>query len=309
MTARGDALGCDVGGTTIQLVHLRRGRISSRREIPSPRSASPAEFLDHLTAAVRDLAAGVPTGAPVGVALPGFLDERRRRIVHLSHLPRLDSFPLAARLERRLCRSVVLDADSNAGAVGESRLGAGRGARRVLYITLGTGLGAALCVDGEPVRVSRHTVGQVAHVPLRAAGPRCTCGRRGCAEALLCARGLALRAGIRPGPNAARRLCERADGGDPSAAALWAETGAILGDLLRILIPLVSSDVVVIGGGLAAAARHFLPEARRRLGAAGEGAAPAAPELRISELASYAGAAGAALLALDAKARESPGDS
>lgn len=155
-------LGCDVGGTNVKVVRVRAGRIERSSEFPT-RAGGPASAL------VSDLAGAIGSLLPdfrsarghtrVGVALPGFLDEARETVLRLSNVPVLDGVRLRRRLEHRLGRPVVLDTDTNAGAVAESLLGAGRGFERVLYVTLGTGLGVALVVGGRPVRVSRHTVG------------------------------------------------------------------------------------------------------------------------------------------------------
>jgi glucokinase len=296
------AAGCDVGGTAIKVV-LLRGRTAARSfEVPAPGKGTREEAIDAIAASVRAVVpprTRGPARLPVGVAVPGFLDAARRRVVRLSNLPRLDGAPLKAALERRLGTSVVLDADTNAGAVAEARLGAGRGRERVLYVTAGTGLGAALAVRGEPIRVSRHTVGQVAHIPLDPSGLSCRCGARGCAEALLGARGMVRRA-RRMGlparsPADLHRMASRAWPSRKEAAiarSLWRETGDLLGALLRVLTAFLSPDIVVVGGGLAGSADLFLPSARRRLCRRGAAVVPAA-------LGRFAGAIGMALLARD----------
>jgi glucokinase len=236
------------------------------------------------------------------VALPGFLDEARERVLRLSNVPALDGVPLRARLERRLGLPVTLDTDTNAGALAEALLGAGRGFERVLYLTLGTGLGVAFVVGWRPVRVSHHTVGQAAHVPLRPRGTRCRCGERGCAEAELSAGGILRRArarGLR-GLASTHELWElagrRGAGSALKAREVWRETGRLLGLLCVTLGAIVDPDAIVIGGGVAAAAEQLLPVLEReirdhltpRLGR------PVA--LRPAALGHLAGAVGAALL-------------
>ena len=156
-TGAADTVGCDIGGSDVKLLLLRRGRPSQMRSVPCPADHGKKEFTDRLVSLLRTFPANA-----AGIALPGFLDEKRRRILHLSNLPKLDGLDLAARLERRLKWKIILEADSNAGAIGEARLGAGRGIRRLLYLTMGTGLGAALTVKGIPVRVSNNTIGHIA---------------------------------------------------------------------------------------------------------------------------------------------------
>ena len=216
-------IGCDIGGSNVKLLLLRGGRLSRRQSVPCPADCGQKEFVDRLVDLLRPLPA-----ASAGIALPGFLDGKRRKILRLSNLPQLDGLHLATRLERRLKWNILLEADSNAGAVGEARLGAGREFKRLLYLSLGTGLGAALTIEGVPVRVSNNTVGHVAGVPI--GGQK----RRG-AEKLLSAKGILGRFRKRsrrsriPGTLA---LFELARDGDQAALDTWFETGELLAELL-----------------------------------------------------------------------------
>lgn len=249
--------------------------------------------MDAIAALLRPLPA-----VATGVALPGFLDAKLRRVVHLSNLPQLDGLDLAARLERRLKRRVFLEADSNAGAMGESRLGAGRKSRRLLYLTMGTGLGAALTVRGVPVRVSNNTIGHVACLPI------CSEKGRG-AEELLSARGILRRFRAitkRPGVPSPLALMELAESGDAGARAAWEKTGEILAELLAVLVPMLRPDGVVIGGGIAGAAEFFLPAAHRLLKRRLVKTGLECPGILRADLGAYSGAAGAALRARDATA-------
>lgn len=292
-----DTVGCDIGGSNVKLLLLSRGRLSRRQSFPSPSGAGKRGFVDAIAALLRPLPA-----VATGIALPGFLDGKLRRIVHLSNLPGLDGLDLAARLEHRLKRKVLLEVDSNAGAMGESRLGTGRGTRRLLYLAMGTGLGAALTVKGVPVRVSNNTVGHVAGLPI--------CSEKGQrAEDLLSARGILrrFRTGRKPRevPHTLA-LLELAESGDPAARAAWEKTGEILAELLAMLVPMLRPDGVVIGGGIAGAAEFFLPATRsllkRRLARAGL----ECPGVLPAGLGAFSGAAGAALRGRDATARPSP---
>ncbi len=289
-----DTVGCDIGGSNVKLICLRRGRLSRRQSFPSPADADQGGFVD----AIADLLRPLPE-APVGIALPGFLDGRRRRIIHLSNLPQLDGLDLAARLEGRLKRKVFLEADSNAGAIGEARLGAGRKTGRLLYLTLGTGLGAALTIKGFPVRVSNNTVGHIGGLPI------CSEDGRG-AETLLCAAGILSRFAAEakdPSADTAEstlELLELARAGQPAARATWERTGEILAELLGMLVPLLRPDCVIIGGGISGAAELFLPAARKELQRRLETSGLKCPSLLQAALGTWSGAAGAALGARNA---------
>lgn len=297
------AVGCDLGGTRLKTVLLKRGSLRYENSVPVPRTSGKA-IVDTLSAEVRhalsheNANSRTSKSMTLGVAVPGFLDEKRRRIVRLSNLPVLNGCPLAGNLGRRLRGSLasppILDADSNAGALAEALEGAGRRARRVLYLSLGTGVSAALIVDGQITRVSRHTVGQIAHITLDPRGRKCSCGRLGCAEATLSARGIvwrARRAGLR-GHEASspETLCEAASSGSSAARQVWRETGSDLGNLVGILSTLWSPDRVVVGGGIADAAKYFLPATRRAL------KKTSSAKIEKSHWGPIAGAVGAALL-------------
>lgn len=309
------ALGCDLGGSEIKVVALREDRLASRIRLPTPRGARAGDVIALIEKAAREAAApslGVLRlpAITLGVAVPGFLDRRRARPVHLSNLPALDGAPLSSSLSRRTGWPVVLEADSNAGALGEARLGAGRGARRLLYLTLGTGVGAAMIVEGSIVRVSHHTVGQVAHLPLDPRGPPCPCGARGCLESVLGARGIVFRAAraARRGadlPPEARRspadLCAAALAGSRDARRVFWEVGSLLGAALALLSNFLSPDRIVVGGGIAGAGKLLLDPAERVLFRRVHPRLRAGLTLRRGRLAPFAGALGAALLGREAR--------
>jgi len=274
-------LGCDIGGTAIKLVRLRGEAVEGSLQVPTPSAGPPGRAVGAIAEALLEMAAmqggqGKPSagaGARVraGVAVPGFLDASRQRVLRLSNVPCLDGVELRRELEARTPFLVTLDTDTNAGGVAEATLGAGKRFERVLYLTLGTGLGAALIVAGEPQRVSRHTVGQVAHVPLEANGPACRCGKKGCAEAVLAARGILWRArkagleGLASVEDLARLAGHGRMAGPPGrgkARRVWEAVGRLAGRLVVILGCLWSPDVVVLGGGISSSARLFLPAAR-----------------------------------------------
>ena len=252
---------------------------------------------------------------------PVFSMRRARKWSTLSHLPALNGVPLKGELRKRLRIPVFLDTDTNAGAVAESFLGAGAGFDRVLYISMGTGLGAALVVDGKPVRVSGHSIGHIAHVPLGHSGPRCACGQHGCAESLLSAKGvlwLARRSGLpRPGSTEALWRLACPQNGDARAAqrnrpgrtqperlraarSVWRSVGKLTGQLSCTLGTLFLPDVTVVGGGTAGAASLFLPAAEKTLRQRWPPPLGPPPTLCPAAMGRFAGAVGAALLARSA---------
>ena len=271
------AIGLDVGGSGVQIARVEWLRSlpdpstptatdrddAASRAAPvelhgtgtialSPTPSHPAAFAEAAADALERLDLG--GHLPLGVALPGYLDGERRRVLRLSHLPAFDGDDLASRLADRTGRRVTLDTDTNAGAVGESIAGAGVGHERVLYVSLGTGLGAALVRRGRPIRVSHHVVGHAAGIPIGA--------EHHSAESLLCAARIRRHSACGREP---RAECLAADAGDVDARQVWNAFGADLGALLAVLVPFLRAEVVVVGGGLSGASHHFLDAARDAL--------------------------------------------
>jgi glucokinase len=306
------SIGCDVGGSGIKVAALRGNRVLlTRRFPPPPRDRRGA--VSSIESAVQEAAATAFGDVPrrlrhrptLGLALPGFLDAARGRSLHSLNLPQLEGLALRALLARRTGWPVILEADSNAGGLGEALLGAGRGARRLLYLSLGTGVGAALIASRQVVRVSHHTVGQVAHLPVDREGPRCSCGSRGCLESVLGAGGIVWRArrAARRGadlPPAARSspagLEAAAQGGSRDARSLLREAGQILGAALALLSNLFSPDRVVVGGGIAGAGDLLLRPAERVLMGRLHPRLRGRLTLERARLTPFSGAVGAALL-------------
>lgn len=295
-TRHPDTIGCDVGGTSVKGVVLHNGRPVHSARIATPRERRP--FVDALASVVvrlveesRQRDESPPVS--VGVGFCGLLDERRSRVVRSTHLPALDGCRLVDSLERRIRLPVTLDTDTNAGAVAEATLGVARRFSRVLYVSLGTGVGAALVVDGRPIRASHHTIGQISELRIQDVAPGRPRSVR--VESLLSSRSILARArrqGLR-GVRSSGELYTAARSNAP-ARRVWREVGRILGRLLQLLNALWSPDIVVIGGGTAGAADYLLPAATRELERAAGDSAPPVEATGDSQLT---GAIGAALLA------------
>ncbi|MFO1142075.1 MAG: ROK family protein [Amaricoccus sp.] len=241
------AIGVDIGGT-----HMRAGRIAAdgaildRRRSASPRD--PGEVLARLV----DLVAGLdaPDVVAIGVGVPGRVDFARQAVLSGGYVD-LSAVPLAARLAERFARPVTIDNDASMALVAEARLGAGRRARHLVLMTIGTGIGGAILCDGRILR-GGGTAGQLGHIPVDPAGPSCLCGGRGCVEALssgTALAGLIRGAGFAQGTTAAA-LVARARGGDEAAARLVTAWAAPLKQAADALTVTLDCDRIVLGGGL-----------------------------------------------------------
>lgn len=249
------ALGIDVGGTKIAsgLVDVDGSVVHRRVE----RVRGPGlQAIDQVAAIARSYLARYPV-AEIGVALPGGVDPATREVVAAPNL-RWARLALAEHLAPELGREVRLENDANAAAWAEHRFGAGRGADSIVLVTIGTGIGGGLVVDGR-LHVGHRGLGaELGHIPLIPAGLACVCGGRGCWEQYASGSALvadALRRGWRPPPFAGEDVLAAAEDGDPIAAAAVAALTDHLAHGLAVLGACVDPAQVVLGGGLGSDAR------------------------------------------------------
>ncbi|MFI2650059.1 ROK family protein [Micromonospora fulviviridis] len=297
MTAPGPWVGVDIGGTkTLAALVGPDGRVRDRRRAGTPAAAGPAAVLDTAAALAAPLLDGLGAG-PVGVGTAGTVDPATGAIRYATDsLPGWTGTPVAAELAARLARPVRVSNDVDAAALGESWVGAGRGRRHLLLVTVGTGLGGAVVRHGRVERGARGATGEVAHLPAPGAEAlRCGCGRYGHLEAIASGTGLAAGYALATGdPVTGREVARRAHAGDPAAGTVVRRAGTALGAALAGLVALLDPEVVLVGGG---AAEALLPAAAEAY-AAHLPAAWAGVPLLPAALGGDAVAVGAARLAL-----------
>lgn len=296
----GDVIGVDLGGTKIAAgIVDREGRVLERTERPTP-VGSQDELVAALDAAVEELRTE-RVGA-LGFGVPSAVDQRSGVAVSSVNIP-LAGLPLRDRMRERHGLPVAIENDATAAAVGEWRAGAGRGRRDLVMLTLGTGVGGGVIVDGRPLRGASGAAGELGHVVVEHDGRPCqgTCTGRGHLESYATglAAGDAARAAF--GPDATSRdLIERAQAGEPRAVEILAEIGRRLGSAIGSLVNVFDPEVVVLGGGFGLAAADFLDGParevlRREALPPGQGT----PIVR-AELGAEAGLVGAAFVAFEA---------
>ena len=294
-------LGVDLGGTKMlaATVDLSTGAILRRLERPTP-----LESQDALLAALDALVADVLDEHVVGIGcgIPSTIDRRTGEAVASVNIP-LAGVGLADRLARAFGVPAAVDNDGNAAALAEWRFGAGRGTRHMVMLTLGTGIGGGLVLDGRLYRGAIGSGAEVGHMVVQHEGPGCGggCPGRGHLEAL--ASGTAADGVARQllGPAAeASDLVVAAAAGDSSATAALAAIGRVLGSGLVTLVNVFNPEAIVVGGGFAAAGELVLGPAREVL--ATEALSPAREFVRVvyAELGPDAGVVGAALLGIEA---------
>jgi glucokinase len=291
------AAAVDVGATNTKLgIVADDGAIQDRATQPTPPTgerlvAAIAATLLPLVAAARARASLVNA---VGISVAGFLDADRHTMYGNANLPDLCGFPLHAALQERLGLPCRLECDSNAAVLAEYRYGAGRNTTRLLGVTVGTGLGGAIVLDGRLLRYTGECAGDIGHIIVEPNGRLCTCGAHGCLEAMVCTAAISERAGGEPVAN----IIRAATGGDTRARDALAETGRWLGLGLASLVQLFAPEAIVVGGGVAAAGALLLEPARASYG---RNAGTAFRSVRIvgSSFEGWEGMIGAASLALE----------
>ena len=295
--------GVDVGGSAIKLGVLARDGSERTERTLAVRAGDSAEVL--LASAARallELAGGAPRG--VGVGLPGLLDRSAGLVRHSPNLPWLEDVPVGEVLARHLgldSAAIRLENDANVAALGEQWLGAARGERELLLLTLGTGIGGGLILGGE-LFVGAGMAGEVGHVNLDPAGPPCGCGARGCLEQYASASAARARALERnlpaEAPGALERLAALARARAGAERELLHAVGYDLGRGLAAVLALLDLRTFVFGGGFSAALDVLEPGIRRGLAEWVYGGRAQGVRLLRATLGSSAGWIGAARLAL-----------
>jgi glucokinase len=290
----------DVGGTSVKAAVYETAAEGERpRLVASLRAATeltgtPAESVcAQVARLVGELTATAGPVAAAGVVVPGIVDEQAGVARFSANLGWRDA-PLADRLARLLPMPVAFGHDVTAGGLAEYRIGAARGFASAAFVPVGTGIAAALLLDGKPYRAGG-LAGELGHIDV-GHGLSCSCGATGCLEVVASASAVARRYTERTG-RAVDGSVQVVDAGDPDAEAVLAEAVAALGDGLRTLVTLLAPEVIVLGGGLFRSSEVLLDRVRARL--AERLTFQRMPVLRVAELGDEAGCLGAGLLAAD----------
>lgn len=257
--------------------------------------------------------------AACGVSFGGPVDFKRQRVTSL-HAPGWEDFPLAEWVRETLGLPSRLDNDANAGALGEFRYGAGRGLRSLFYVTISTGIGGGLILDGRVIRGRDSLAGEIGHLPVSDSGVLCSCGARGCLETFCSGTAIARQGQewARRRPESVTDMIEMSGGvienitaqavvhaaaeGNLAAEGILHEVGRWLGRALLIVIRLVNPDKIVLGGGVAQAGKLLLDPVHEALDELSSPAMRSTTEIVLADLGTFSPLYGAAALALEAAA-------
>jgi len=311
-------VGVDLGGTKIYtaLADLH-GRILAEFRTPTKAREGPEAVIARIAETVHRVLKAVEGKAPaaLGIGSPGPLDPETGVVYNSPNLG-WDRVPLKKKLEELLEVPVLVDNDANLAALGEYSFGAGRGSRHMVYVTVSTGIGGGLILDGRIYRGAGGGAGEVGHMVLDPEGPPCGCGRRGCLEALASGTAMAARArelaaagrgkailreaGGAAGGITAVSVSRAAAAGDSEAAEIITRAGEYLGMGLANVINLINPDRLVLGGGALEAGEGIWAGMERELSA--RSLRPALDQVRVvrAGLGSRSGLMGAVALAMKA---------
>ncbi|MFL5687713.1 MAG: ROK family protein, partial [Chloroflexota bacterium] len=263
-------LGIDLGVTNLKWAVVERARdawtILDRGQVPTVASDGTDAVIERIGGTAASLLERWPDATTLGLGVPGRYDPNAGSIRFLVNMPGdWVGRPVGPPVAARLGLPVTLINDARAFGVAELRLGVARGASSMIGITLGTGVGGVIAIDGRVYLGHDGTGGEIGHTTVDPDGPRCGCGDRGCLEAFAAAHKIAAACGT----ETAEAGVVAARAGDPQALAGFAEVGRWIGIALANMVTIVTPDVVVIGGGVAAAGDLLLDpicaEIRRRV--------------------------------------------
>ena len=304
------SIGIDFGGTSIKPAVVQNGIIIARGETIYPaKHENSLTLIEALFDVITALRAAHPEIVGVGIGLPGFVDSKAGIVHTLSNVKGWNEVPMVRMLRDRTGLKAAIENDANAMAYAEYLHGAAKGAQNAVCITLGTGVGCGLVLDGKIFRGTRFAAGEVGHMSIDLNGPRGVYGTPGDLEVYVGNKQTAERASRLF--NAAGRprtveqctpkdLDELASQGDTIAIGLWEQLGTEIGAALVNVIWVLNPDVIVIGGGVAKAGALLFDPIRRTIR---DRVSPLFYEqLKIvpAELGNDAGIIGCAELALEA---------
>ena len=293
-----------------------KGKLTAKTEGPV-KDASPSQVVDLIAELIDRLINKVNIKREriigIGMGTPGLLDQKEGKVIYSVHLG-WRNVSLRELVEKKTGALLIIDTDTNAPALAEQRYGAGKGTRDLIYITIGSGLGAGIIIDEQIYHGIDGTAGEFGHTIIDPNGPLCSCGNRGCLEALVTESSIMKQAteGINKGEatlinNLAQKqgnltpkiIYEAASKGDKFAIQIIQKTGYYLGLGLVNLVNLLNPEVIVIGGDISQVADILLKPVKEVVSSR----ALSAPAQRVKIIASHfgkdAGILGAATLFLE----------
>lgn len=269
----------DLGGTNLRVAAVDiSGRLLFRVEADTPRHTDETKIVETAVALARQCRDEL-NAEPLafGFAIPAIMAAEEGRIFSLPNLPELAGRDLGSALQEKLGISVVLENDANAAAIGEYWLGASREIGNSICVTLGTGVGGGIILNGKPHSGPDGTAGEIGHICVEPLGPPCGCGSNGCLEQFSSASAIVRMANelIKDYPDStlnhlegglnALSIYRHGMDGDPLCVEVFRRAGVYLGIALAGLINVLNPEAIVIGGGAAEGWDLFIDATRAEI--------------------------------------------
>ena len=268
------AIGVDLGGTNLRIAAVsREGKLLEKVAVSAQVARGPDHVIGEMCDAIRRLSEqhrSVGKFLGTGIGVPGVIDMEVGIIRKSANLPGWSNYPVRDEIERRLGTRVFLNHDAKVAALGEKWLGAGHNVDNLAMITLGTGIGGAIILDGKIYYGMNGMAGEFGHVTIEPEGVPCGCGNRGCAERYASATALvrmareAIEAGEAPAlakvsDLSAKTVYDLAMQGDEPAQGIFGRFGRALGVMMADMVNVLNLEMYVIGGGVESAWDAFAP--------------------------------------------------
>jgi len=268
-------LGVDLGGTNIKVgIISPEGQVLQRHSVPTEAERGPQAVAARICQAARECmqqaGAQLSSLSGIGIGSPGMINLQEGLVEFSPNLPGWRDIPLKQMIEADTGLPVVLDNDANVAALAELWVGAGRGSSSLVLLTLGTGIGGGIILDGRIWHGGNGVAGEIGHMSIMPDGRQCPCGNRGCFERYASATGLVLnlREAVEAGTQTplaarldevtARDIAEAAAGGDEVARRCVDKTARYLGLGVSNILHILNPQVVAFSGGVAAAGQLLM---------------------------------------------------
>jgi glucokinase len=272
------SIGVDLGGTNLRIAAVSTdGQVLERVTLGTNLASGPDHLVGDMCGAIVGLSAKYRSGGSflgVGAGIPGIIDLDTGTVRKSANLPGWSAYPVREEIERRIKSQFILENDGNMAALGEKWLGAARNVSSMAMLTLGTGIGGAIVLDGKLWHGMNGMAGEFGHVPIEPEGVPCGCGSHGCAERYASATAIVRMAREAIASGAATALAEAANSdaefsaqaifnlamqGDEDASRIFERFGKALGFLLAGMVNGLNLEMYVIGGGVSSAWEAFAP--------------------------------------------------
>ncbi len=273
------SIGVDLGGTKIYTgIVDKLGKIISKVKISTQAEKGPSFIIEQIIKSIKQVIKKSKINRlqilGIGIGAPGPLNTEKGIVHHAPNLSGWKEVPLKERVHSKIGLPVYIDNDANLAALGESWIGAGKGVKNLICITLGTGVGGGLILDGKIFHGWQDVAGEIGHITVEPSGAKCNCGNYGCLEAYSSSTGIVnrIREAIKrkektllKEPITSKKVYEFSLKGDKLSQRIMKEAGIYLGIALSIVANLLNLEMAIIGGNVAFAGDMIFEPARQEI--------------------------------------------